>query len=339
MRLLIFKVNQLGDNVVFLPVTQWLARLMPEAEITVLTSPIAAPIYQKCTPGLKVITEPTASFNGAWRRPAELMRLHRAVREVRPDACFMANDQGNVAHLLAWSSGARVRVGAALSRCHLHGLLTHRAGSDLAEHVAVQNWRIAACVLDAIGHDRSAMPDKPPAPDVSPLLAPRDTARPFVLIHPGASREYKRWPMDRFIELANRLTREIEVHFVLQNDASENALNPAVQKVGGLPLEEYFALTSRASLFIGNNSAPMNIACVCGVPGLIFNGPSPASWDPFWHGEKFRILRDPGLCCQPCDHLTGPVNHCLNHREPMACMNRWSVDTAHRIAMQLLALA
>src|SRR5262245_17467722 len=102
MRLLIFKVNQLGDNVVFLPVAQWLEKFLPGSKITILTSPTAAPLYESCAPNLRVLAEPTSEFNGAWKHPVTLVRLRRLVRECRPDACLVANDQSSVAHLLAW---------------------------------------------------------------------------------------------------------------------------------------------------------------------------------------------------------------------------------------------
>ena len=78
--------------------------------------------------------------------------------------------------------------------------------------------------------------------------------------------------------------------------------------------------------FVGNNSGPMNIASALGVSGTILNGPSAANWDPPWHGERFDLLRDPALACQPCDPLTHPANVCQNREHPMACMLRWSVD-------------
>ena len=47
----------------------------------------------------------------------------------------------------------------------------------------------------------------------------------------------------------------------------------------------------------------------------------------FWHREQNLNLRDVELSCQPCDPVTGPVGSCQNTAEPMACMNRWSVDS------------
>lgn len=338
MRLTVLKVNQLGDNVIFLPVVQWLQRLLPDAALTIVTSPLAAPLYEKCTPGVRVLTADTKTFNGAWKHPMRLLEFHRLIRETKPDVCLLANDQGNVAHLLSWTSGAKIRVGSRESKCKLRPLLSSKVPLNLADPVAVQNWHLARELLVELGVNSGAMPFAPPVPDVSALCIASRPDRPFVLIHPGGSRAYQRWPMERFVELANLLADSIEVRFFSQGDAAERQLSPAVLKISAGPLEDFFALMKQAAFFVGNNSGPMHIASVCGVPGLIFKGPSADHWLPMWNGEKFTILRDPSLACQPCDRCDGPMNRCTNTAEPMACMNRIKVDQAHRIICGRLGL-
>ena len=109
MTLLVFKVNQLGDNVVFLPVVQALVTAHPDWRIVVMTSPAAARLYEVCCPKVELRVFETAKFNGAWRKPWRLARMARELRTLRPDACLLGDDQGNVAHLLARLSGANWR--------------------------------------------------------------------------------------------------------------------------------------------------------------------------------------------------------------------------------------
>ena len=63
MTVLISKVNQLGDNVVFLPVVQELRRVFPDVRRVVATSPVARELYTRCVPEVKVVTRPAAEFN------------------------------------------------------------------------------------------------------------------------------------------------------------------------------------------------------------------------------------------------------------------------------------
>ena len=334
MKLMVFKVNQLGDNVVFLPVVQWLQRNLRDVEISVFTSPVAAPLYEVCTPGVRVLTADTKVFNSSWRNPAQLLHYHRMVRKEAPDVCLLADDQGNVAHLLARASGARIRVSGRHARVKLSMLLTHREILDLHEHVAVQNWRIMMLTMRALGLPISEVPEHPPAPDLSGFGA-RNSER-LILIHPGASRDYKRWPLDRYVALANALCDDADVCFIRQSHESEKLLRPQVQQLQPSSLQDFIKLMGRAGLFIGNNSGPMNIAAALGIPGIIFCGPSIPSWDPAWHAASFHLLRDPKVACQPCDRLDHPVDRCQNAATPMACMLRWSVDHVRELALSKL---
>ena len=333
MTVLISKVNQLGDNVVFLPVVQGLRRLFPAARLVIATSPVACDLYTRCVPGAEVITVPTAEFNGAWKRPWKLLPLVAKWRALRPGAVLLGDDQGNVAHLLAKASGAGLRVGPDINSIRANELLTHRVPLDLSRLVAEQNWGIAQRLAGLLG---SALPEHPPAPDLTGLIQHGSASTAEIVIHSGASRAYKRWPLDRYVRLANVLAATHRVTWIDQGD--EQGLQPAVNRFQPGDLSAFVTLLAGARLFIGNNSGPMNIASALGVPSIIFNGPSTPNWNPAWHAGRLTLLSDPTLACQPCDKLTHPVNACQNASEPMACMNRWSVETvvekAHAMLIQ-----
>ncbi|MES2595851.1 MAG: glycosyltransferase family 9 protein [Verrucomicrobiota bacterium] len=326
MRLLIFKVNQLGDNVVFLPVVQQIARQHPQWHITVCTSPVAAPLYHTACPGVEVLEFITRDFNAAWRRPWDLLALGRRFMAASPDLCLLGNDQGNVAHLLAWLSAAKQTAGPFVRERYLGRLLHHRVPSDFSQPDPQKNWSIARAVVPDL-------PDDIPPPDLSAFG--RD-AHGGVFIHAGASRDYKKWPLANYIHLANRLSAHSKVVWMNQDAAEENMLVPEVRRLSQGTLADLIRQIAGARLFIGNNSGPMNLASALGTPGIIFNGPSTSAWDPFWHRDQFELLRDPTLACQPCDSLSGPADACFNTVEPMACMKRWSVDRVHGLVMNKL---
>lgn len=326
MRLLIFKVNQLGDNVVFLPVVQQIAREHPGWHITVCTSPVAAALYQTACPGVEVHEFITQEFNKAWRHPLRLLGLMRKFIAAPQDACLLGNDQGNVAHLLAWLTGAPRSAGPFIAERYLGRLLHQRVPLDLTQPDPWQNW----CIARALVPD---LPEQIPPPDLSAFGREEHGG---IFIHAGASREYKKWPLENFIHLANRLSAQAKVVWMNQGADAEDRLAPDVQRVSQGTLAGLIRQIAGARLFIGNNSGPMNLAAALGIPGIIFNGPSTAAWDPYWHRDQFEILRDPALPCQPCDQPTRPVNACSNIAEPMACMKRWSVERVHEMAMKKL---
>ncbi len=316
MTLLIFKVNQLGDNVVFLPVVQSLLAAHPGWRLVLLTSPTAARLYEVCAPQVELRVFETAKFNGAWRRPWQLLSLAAQIRALRPDACLLGDDQGSVAHLLARLSGAKTCVGPATQHVRLNRLLHTRVDPVLTEPVATHNWRIAKAGF--------ALPDSMPPPDLTAFGTDRSQA---IVIHAGGSREYQRWPLPNYIGLANRLAQTHPVRWIVQGH--EAGLDDTVQQVQTSSLDDLVRVIAGARLYIGNNSGPMHLATACGTPGVILIGPSSPRWDPVWHGEKFDLLREPRLSCQPCDTPARPVNHCTNTEAPMACLNRWTVDAVH----------
>ena len=325
MTLLVFKVNQLGDNVVYLPVIQSLVAAHPDWRIVVFTSPTASRLYEVCCPSVEVCTHSTADFNQAWRHPSQLWNLWHEIRSINADACLLGDDQGSVAHLLARSSGTRVSAGPLTRRVRLNGLLSLGVPPQGTEHVAMHNWRIAQALLCHL--KLPALPEQSPPPDLSAFGG---EAHGSVVMHAGASQAYKRWPLERCIELANRLSARHAVTWFEQGAEAETTLKAEVRRVKPGTLDELVRLMAGARYFIGNNSGPMNLAAALSLRGTIFNGPSTPNWDPPWHAEGFDMLRDPTLACQPCDLLTHPVNTCQNKQQPMACMSRWSVDEVHR---------
>lgn len=318
MTLLVLKVNQLGDNVVFLPVVQALAAQHPEWRIVVMTSPGAARLYEVCCPGVELLRCETRGFNRAWRRPHALLQLAAEVRHVRPDACLLGDDQGSVAHLLAWLSGAKTRVGPATPYVKLNGLLGTRVEVVGEELVAEHNWRIAQTL--------APLPGPMPAPDLSAFGTDGSGA---IVIHAGASREYQRWPLQHYVALANQLSATHAVRWISQAGDEACGLKATVQRVTTATLDELVRTIAGARVYVGNNSGPMHIACACGVRSVILVGPSSMRWDPAWNRETFDLLREPRLSCQPCDLVMKPVDRCLNVEAPMACLNRWSVETVH----------
>jgi len=327
----LFKVNQLGDNVVFLPVAQMLRRLRPDWGLTVFTSPVAAPLYSGLLPQDRIIAVGRRPFNGAWRSPAHLLRWIRILRARKVSASLIAFDQGSVAHLLARVAGGPIRVGSARLAIRLPPGLTHRIDCAPGSAIADWNWAMGRTLFAALEPSAAdAWPATPPAPDVSHLAGARVPAsgKPRIVIHAGASREYQRWPLDRFASLAARLARFANVTWIDRPETARAELPAGVLREAPADTGALVAGIAASRLFVGNNSGPMHLASALGVPGVILVGPTIPEWDPYWHRERFTLLRRTGLACQPCDRLDSAPDRCLNAAEPLACLRYWSVDAA-----------
>ena len=130
----------------------------------------------------------------------------------------------------------------------------------------------------------------------------------FILIHPSSRWQFKCWPEKKVAELATRLAeRGYALLFTSGPDAEETGMIqrilaslsfPAPSLAGRLGLKELAALTARARLFIGMDSAPMHIAAAMGTPVVALFGPSGANiWGP-WQVPARVISSDHS--CRPC---------------------------------------
>ena len=335
MKLAIFKVNQLGDNVVFLPVVQALRRRFPDWKLFVFTSPLAAELFTADLPPEQMLVMPTREFNGAWRHPLSLARLAARARRERFDASLLAHDQGNVAHLLARLAGGKVRVGIRPDFIKVPGGLTDIVALSPELKIAQANWELARTLVQRIGGAEWA--ETPPAPDLSHLAGDAAPIDGRVVIHAGASLVYKRWFPERFQALANRLAEKFEVLWIEQPELGSLDLSAAVRRVAPSSLGALVKTLRTAGLFIGNNSGPMNIASALGCPSIIISGPSHPVWDPMWFPERMQILRDDALACLPCDGPIRPVSVCQNAASPLACMARWSVQEVYERSCEWIA--
>lgn len=146
----------------------------------------------------------------------------------------------------------------------------------------------------------------------------------FVHIHPTSRWTFKCWPMANFAALIQRFAQEgWPVAVTAAPDERERALIAEMKAAtpqaqihdfsGRLTLKELAALTARARLFVGVDSAPMHIAAAMGVPTVAIFGPSgDKEWGP-WR-VPHRIVASPRHACRPCgrDGCEGSkISECL----------------------------
>ena len=134
-------------------------------------------------------------------------------------------------------------------------------------------------------------------------------ATPFIHIHPASRWHFKCWPIEKMVALIDHL--HDDGHRIVLSaapDAAELAMIDAIQAqlkqpaqslAGQLSLKELAALTARARLFIGVDSAPMHIAAAMCTPTVALFGPSgDKEWGPW--AVVHRIVASDAHPCRPC---------------------------------------
>lgn len=135
----------------------------------------------------------------------------------------------------------------------------------------------------------------------------------FIHAHPGSRWLFKCWPAASTAALFERIrasgrrivvtgapdSRERALVAAILDAASPQARAGIVDLTGQLTLPELAALTGRARVFVGVDSAPMHMAAAMGTPALALFGPSAEhEWGPWM--VPHRIVASDTHACRPC---------------------------------------
>jgi heptosyltransferase-1 len=119
----------------------------------------------------------------------------------------------------------------------------------------------------------------------------------FAILNPGAGWGAKRWPAERYGQVAGKLASE-GVRSIVNYGPGEESLAREVESAGAgaamamkCSITELVALTRRARLFVGGDTGPMHLAAALGVPVVAIFGPTdPARTGPY--GTHSIVLRN-----------------------------------------------
>ncbi|HUX65218.1 putative lipopolysaccharide heptosyltransferase III [Sulfuricella sp.] len=145
----------------------------------------------------------------------------------------------------------------------------------------------------------------------------------FIHLHPTSRWLFKCWPAEQMAALIASLQAQGHRIVITAAPATEELAmaksilaglpQPVVDLSGRLSLKQLAALTARARLFIGVDSAPMHIAAAMGTPTVALFGPSgEIEWGP-WQVPN-RILTS-AHACRPCGNDGcggGKMSECLS---------------------------
>jgi heptosyltransferase-3 len=161
----------------------------------------------------------------------------------------------------------------------------------------------------------------------------------FIQVHPASRWLFKTWTEEKNAQLLQRLARD--GHRIVLTGAPDSreraivsrilaeAAVPVVDLCGQLTLRELAALSHRARLFFGVDSAPMHIAAAMGTPVVALFGPSGDKvWGP-WRVPHRVVVS--GHTCRPCG------NDGCGGGKVSECLTELPVDQVHSAVNELLA--
>jgi heptosyltransferase-1 len=207
--------------------------------------------------------------------------------------------------VLARFSGTRVVYGSAEPRESAASLWYTRKAVAHGAHVVEQHVSIAEAIagytmkrppVESARDLSSELPCDPQAEARIEQRLAEQGIRDFAILNPGAGWGAKRWPAERYGEVARKLAEQ-GLHSILNYGPGEEELARTAEAASGgtvrpmsCSITELIALTRRARLFIGGDTGPLHLAAALRVPVVGIYGPTdPGRNGPY--GTRKVVLR------------------------------------------------
>jgi len=324
-RILVIRLDLIGDLVLSLTVVRALKRTYPEAEIDLLALPASAKVASY-DPNLSEIITYDPNI---WRRPKALFQLKnwREVSALRQKLRARHYDlavsvYANWAAILAVLSGARRRVGYGPEGYPgfmtdsvpggIPGRWRHWAPLDNKHEVdyCLALAQAAGATLTPADRIPHLYVDEKTREEVDQLLlhAGLQPHKPLIVCHINSNNgQSKRWPIPYWATLIDRLIHQEGAQVVLtgapgdmpQIDQVTSRMHErAINLAGKTSLTQLAALLQRANLLISGDSGPLHMGVACGTPIIGIYGPTnPSLGGPV--SPDATVLRS-GIWCSPC---------------------------------------
>jgi ADP-heptose:LPS heptosyltransferase len=135
-----------------------------------------------------------------------------------------------------------------------------------------------------------------------------DLNRQIIALHYGGASQYKRWDMEKFITLAERLVKNNSTNVLIlgghyEREASRLVGNPkkGIVVMPDMMICQIAAAFKKCDLLVCNDSGPMHVGIAVGTPTVAIFGPTfPDRFGPR-DLKKNRVVRSQ-LSCGPCWH-------------------------------------
>ena len=309
--LLIVRLSAMGDIIHTLPAAAALREAFPHATLGWLVEERWAELlctlrYPRSGPrsAQRPLVDRVHSVNTAeWRHAPFSFNTWQQMavglsqlRGIQYDAVI--DFQGAVrSALLARWSGAPVAYGSAQPRENAASMLYTRKVllTTNGTHVVQQALALAGAIVQTpMAEPRVEFPLDPDAENkIAGLTA---DVSDFAILNPGAGWGAKRWPAERYGQVAKKLAKN-GLCSLVNYGPGEEELAVAVERAGegaarkvSCSVSELIALTRRAHLFIGGDTGPMHLAAALKIPVVAIFGPTnPARNGPF--GTRSVVLR------------------------------------------------
>lgn len=288
-KILVIRLDEIGDMVLTTPFLRELRRNYPKAEITLVVKPAVYNLMELC-PYVDKIKKFT-KINGRWAVFQNINRAKKfAYNELEQDYDLAIvprfdSDLDYMAGAIAFYTGAGRRIGYApwvlprksKSDAGLEGFYTDfvpaREGVCHEVERNLDILRYLGCTIENTSLELWI--DKHDEQVAKKLLSTGGGQRLLVLVL-SAGAKHKEWPIENYMGMVEFFRQENVLPILL--GAGENtreyadvfckACPEAIDLVGKCSLRETYAVMKQCEIFLGGDTGPMHMAVAAGLPGV-----------------------------------------------------------------------
>ncbi len=321
--ILVIMMGGIGNMIFLTPALKALRKALPSSSFCFLLGPYGA---EKAIEGSGLIDKKIIIEPDKYKELSGYVRLIRELRKERFTLSIASTGTNPVkSGLLCFLSGVKFRSGENVGGIGF--FYNFRIPFDNDRHEVESNIQLVQSLGIEV-KDRSLFverseEDKKYARD---FFSKQDLEGKLVIgIHPGSGIHqagFKRWPRERFSQLADLLSDELEATVILFGGADEVELADDIKKMmhsepivtsGKTSLAQTAALIEKCRLFISNDSGLLHVADAVNTPVIgIFGPTNPKRTGPY--SDSSSVIRKE-LACSPC-YQGKPVScshlECLN---------------------------
>jgi len=284
--ILVIDFGQLGDVVLSLPALRAVREKFPRSQITVAAGKPSGEIVRMSGYADATIEIDRVAMRDGFK-PLSILRILSVVKDVRQRKFDFVIDLHSFSetNLLGFLSGAKKRLFARRRGRSLDFLSNFRPRPPIettnrARH-QVDRYLDVLTPLGVADADRvprlttRAVNDR----EIDRLLSKSkaDAGTPLVGLFPGAGSEERRWPLERFAQLAEILIHGDRVRPIIFLGPEERHLLSEIKAkfpsevvvLDRLTIPQLAAALARLAVFVSNDTGPMHIAAAVGTPVVI----------------------------------------------------------------------
>lgn len=327
-RILVIKLRAIGDVVMATPVVENLRRAFPGATIDFLTEKACAPVVTGHPAIHQVIEFDRARLNhlAPLNKFFTTLSFLNELRGRRYDLIFDLFGNPRTAIMTLWS-GAKTRVGYRFrGRRYAYNVVVTPRG-HLVHEVDFNLDALRALKIPVISRQLVLPVDRASDEDAESFWIENSLEGKIVIgLNPSGGWYTKRWPLEHFAALGDRIAEQLSARVVLiwgpgeLEDARHiaQAMRHEALLIPKAGLMQLAALLRRLTVLVSNDSGPLHIAAAAGTPVVGIYGPTRPELQGPW-GDGHRIVRREGLDCLGCNGVTCRI-------KTHDCMKRLEVD-------------